>query len=689
MNRKTDAALRYAVAVDTGGTFTDVTLFDRASGDMWTAKTPSTPDDPSLGFMNGLIAAANQAAIAPEDLSQVFHGTTVATNLILEGKGAPAGLITTRGFKHVLEIGRQDIPRRVNLFSWIKPTRPLEAHRIFEVSERLTADGDILEPLDEHEVRMAARALLKAGIDAIAISFLHGYTDPTHERRARELILEEHPGALISISSDVLPLVREYERCMATVLNVYAMPAVTRYVARLEERLSAERVSAPLLIMKSNGGVASASEIRVVPAYTALSGPAAGVVGASYIGASAGYRDVIGIDIGGTSADISLIRAGEAELTSNGQIGQWPLSLPMIDINTVGTGGGSIAAVTDTGALAVGPQSAGAAPGPACYGRGGAVPTVTDAHLVLGRLPDALLGGRMALDRDAAAAAIEREVADPLGLGLEQAAQGIIDISNNDMVGAIRVVSIERGHDPKDFALVAFGGAGPLHGTEIARLLGMHTLIVPPAPGVLSALGLLVSRLRTDYSMTCVEGPPNYDIGRLGAAFAELESRALDWLDREDAPAESRELVRTASLRYRNQGFELDVPWGGCDVSESALAGTINAFHALHEQLYTFSQADTPVEIVNLRVTASCVLERPELREQEAGGDPEAARVGEQTVWFPTGSQSVPVYDRLRIGADRVLHGPALFVQLDSTALVMPGDTARSDRYGNLIVTLA
>jgi len=678
--------LRYAVAIDTGGTFTDVTLLDRETGAAWTAKTPSTPDDPSRGFMAGVAQIVAEAGIPASALGQVFHGTTVATNLILEGKGAVAGLLTTEGFRHVLEIGRQDIPRQANLFAWIKPTRPVPADRILEVPERLGPDGSVLAPLDEAAVRAAARTLKQRGVDAIAVCFLHSFANSVHERRARALILEEHPEALVSLSSDVLPLVREYERSMATVLNVYVMPAVTRYVERLEERLRAADVKAPLLIMKSNGGVVSAPEARRAPAYTALSGPAAGVVGVGYIGASAGRRNLIGVDIGGTSADISMIKGGDWRLSESGQIGDWPLALPMIDINTVGTGGGSIASVTDTGALVVGPQSAGAAPGPACYGQGGDRPTVTDAHLVLGRLPPFLLGGGMALDVQAARRAIEKDVAMPLGLSVEAAAKGILAISNNDMVGAIRVISVERGEDPRDFALAPFGGAGPLHGGEMARLLGMKTVIVAPSPGVLSAIGLLVSTLRADYAQTCVEAPP-YDVARIAETFEKLEAEADAWLGRENAPLDARRKSRHASLRYRNQGFELSVPWAGDGVTAETVAATVERFHAQHEQLYTFAQRDTVVEIVNLRVAAACELETPRMAELPSGGalaDAEAAR---HDVWFDDGPVNVPIYNRTKLGAGARIVGPAVVMQLDATTVILPGETAVADKFGNLIVT--
>mgnify|MGYP003627414984 FL=1 len=678
--------LRYAVAIDTGGTFTDVTLLDRETGASWTAKTLTTPDNPSQGFMTGIEQITAQAGFPAAALGQVFHGTTVATNLILEGKGAPAGLLTTAGFRHVLEIGRQDIPRRANLFAWIKPTRPVPADRIFEIPERMAADGSALVSLDENAVREAVRTLRQRGIEAFAVCYLHSFANPAHEQRTRELILEEYPQALVSLSSDVLPLVREYERSMATVLNVYVMPAVSRCVERLEQRLAEADIQAPLLIMKSNGGVTSAPEVRKAPAHTALSGPAAGVVGAGFIGAAAGFQDVIGIDIGGTSADISMIKGGNFTLSESGQIGEWPLALPMIDINTVGTGGGSIAAVTANGALTVGPRSAGARPGPACYGRGGMEPTVTDAHLTLGRPPPSLLGGAMTLDIDAARKAVETHVAKPLGLSIEAAAEGILSISNNDMVGAIRVVSIERGEDPRQFALIPFGGAGPLHGSDMARLLGMKTVIIPPSPGVLSALGLLVSTLRADYAQTCVETPA-YDYTRIAGVFAALEQQAADWFTRENAPPDARRQSRQASLRYRNQGFELTVPWAGDTVDAAATEATVERFHDLHEQLYTFAQRDTVVEIVNLRVAAACELARPKLIEWESGGSLVEAEVGRHDVWFDDAWRKVPVYERAKLAAGVEIVGPAVFMQLDATSIILPNERAVTDRYGNLIVS--
>ena len=679
--------MRYAVAIDTGGTFTDVTLFDRGSGRMWTAKTPSIPADPSIGFMNGIAAALENAELAADDLGQVFHGTTVATNLILEGKGAEVGLLTTAGFKHVLEIGRQDIPRRANLFSWIKPTRPVPPERIHEIPERVAIDGDILVPLDEDAVRIAARDFKARGVGAVAVCYLNSFVHPAHEERTADILREELPSALVSISADVLRVFREYERSIATVLNVYVMPAVSNYVAQLERRLVEEKVSAPLLIMKSNGGVVGAKEVERVPAHTALSGPAAGVVGAHFVGEAAGYKDIIGVDIGGTSADICLIKDGRYGLTGKGRIGDWPLAFPMLDINTVGTGGGSIAEVSETGALTVGPHSAGADPGPACYGKGGEKPTVTDAHLVLGHLPPYLLAGGMQLDASAARTAIAEHVAGPLGLSVEAAAQGILEIADNDMIGAIRVISVERGHDPRDFALVPFGGAGPLHGGSLARMLGAKTVIVPPSPGVLSAMGLLVSQLRADYARTCYQAPPDFDQPLMNSAYAELEAEAAAWFDREGVLEAARHITRKASLRYKHQGFELDIDWPDGPVSAETVAAAIDGFHDLHEQLYTFAQRDTPVEIVTLHVAAVGTLLQPSLSELPSGGTLEDAKIDRHPVHLDGGARPVPVYDRAKLSPDLVIAGPALVVQLDSTTLIAPDQTAKVDRYGNLLIT--
>jgi N-methylhydantoinase A len=672
----------YAIALDVGGTFTDVTLRDTATGRLWITKTPTTPHDPSEGFLAGVDKALALAGARATSLRHILHGTTTATNAILEGKGTTAGLLTTAGFRYVLEIGRHDIPRRANMFAWTKPARPVPPELIFEIPGRIGVGGEEIEGLDEEAVREAARRLRQAGVGSVAVCFLHSYAHDGHERRAREVLLEEHADCEVSLSSEVLPVFREFERSMVTVLNAYVRPLVGRYVGRLAERLGARGISAPLSIMKSNGGVVGAEAIRAQAIHTALSGPAAGVIGARLIGGAAGFADVISVDVGGTSADVCLIQGGEASVTVEGRVGAWPVPVPMIDIHTIGAGGGSIARVTDDGTLTVGPESAGAVPGPACYGAGGEEPTVTDAHLVLGRIPAHLLGGEIPLDVSRARQAIEARVARPLGLGLEAAACGILDIVNNTMVGAIRLVSVERGHDPREFTLVPFGGAGPLHGAELAQLLGMRTIVVPRHPGVLSTFGLLGTDVRNDYARTSLQKPPDYDLAAIAAVYADLERQADRWLADEGVPPAQRRLRRLADLRYRHQGFEITVPWPERHLAIDAL---IARFHARHERLYTYALPDAAVEIVTLRLAASGRVRRFALPEHgEARGRRGRTR---RAVYFAgPGWVECRCVDRATLGPGSVLMGPAIVEQPDSTTVVLPGQRAKADRFGNLVV---
>ena len=665
------------VAVDIGGTFTDITLQDAVTGAAWTAKTPSTPADPSEAFVTGVGLALTAAGRTPAEIGRVLHGTTVATNLILEGRTAPAALITTAGFRHVLEIGRADLPRRDNLWAWVKPRRPVPPERVFEVAGRIAADGTELQPLDEAGMRAAARAARDSGAAAIAICFLHAYANPAHERRALAILAEEAPGLAATASSDVLPVVREYERSMATVLNAAVMPAVATYVGRLEERLAAAGIAAPLLLMKSNGGVAGAAAIRRAPVQTALSGPAAGVVGARAVAATAATPDIITVDIGGTSADICLLSGGRIGLTQAGRVGPWPLPLPMVDMVTIGAGGGSLARVVN-GALTVGPASAGAQPGPACYGRGGEEPTVTDAHLVLGHLPPALLGGRMALDADRAATAVAR-IATPLGLSLEAAARGILAIADNNMVGAIRVVSVERGHDPRRFTLVPFGGAGPLHGCALAALLGITRILIPPAPGVLCAQGLLAADLKAEFSRTIATPLARADDALLAESFAGLTAEAEAWFAAEAVPPADRTTQRVALMRYAEQGFELAIPCPD-------LAGLESAFAEAHRALYGFDLPRIPIEIVTLRLEAAGRMPAPAPMPPPASGSVAAATIGRQRIALPEGAAEAPILDRARLPAGASLPGPAIIIQLDATTLLAPGWTAHVDPSGALIL---
>ena len=675
------------LGIDIGGTFTDIVALDTATGERWSTKTPTTPHDQSEGFIAGVDKIVATIGGDRRRIAQILHGTTVATNAILEGKGGTAALITSAGFRHVLEIGRHDIPRKANMFSWVKPTRPVPPKRIVEVEGRIDVDGAEHTPLDEAGVRATAERFAAEGLTTIAVCLINAYANPAHERRIGEILRETVPGALVSLSSDVLPVFREYERTMVTVLNAYVMPPVSRYVERLAARIAEADVTRSLLLMNSGGGVMSAATAESEPVQTALSGPAAGALGAAAIGVAAGRPDVISIDIGGTSADVTLIKDGRPTITKRGTIGDWPVHVPMVDMVTIGAGGGSIARVTEGGSLTVGPESAGAVPGPACYGRGGTLPTVSDAHLVLGRLCPHLLDDAMALDAEAARRAIADHVAAPLGLSVERAAEGILEVINNAMVGAIRLVSVERGLDPRDFALLAFGGAGPLHGPALARLLGMSSVIVPPNPGVLSAVGLTVADLRNDFSLTCVERGPDHDLSRIAATFGELEAKARGWLAGEGMSTSASRTEWDAALRYRNQGFELTVPWPRPVVDAATLAETFEAFHALHERLYTFAQRDTPVEIVTLSVAAHGRLDRPDTAAAAApsAGDPVVAH---QPLWSEGGFVDCPVYDRARLAIGARVNGPAILRQLDTTTVVEAGQSAEIHPSGSAIVTV-
>ena len=665
-----------AVAVDIGGTFTDIALHDAKSGQIWRAKTPSVPADPSQAFLTGVRIALEEAGRQAPMLGRVLHGTTVATNMILEGKGARTALVTTAGFRHVLTIGRQDIPRRANYLAWVKPARPVPASRVLEVRERIGSGGVVIEKLDEASVQAAAEACRALGVEAVAICLLHSFANPAHERRVAEMLRKILPGVAVTASSDVLPVVREYERSLATVLNAIVMPGVATYVARIEGRLADEKVTAPLLFMQSNGGVAGGATIRRAPALTALSGPAAGVVGARDVAAACGIKDIITVDIGGTSADICLVKNGEIALTQRGHVGDWPLPLPMVDMVTIGAGGGSIARVADA-TLTVGPQSAGADPGPAAYGRGGQQATVTDAHVVLGHLPAALLGGRMTLDAMAARRAIERQVAQPLGLSPEAAARGVLAIIDNNMMGALRIVSVERGHDPRDFTLVPFGGAGPLHGCALAGLLGITRIVVPAAPGVLCADGLLAADLKAEFSQTLPKAGA-IDLEMARTIYADLERQAEQWLAAENVAPGDRQRSRIALLRYHGQGGELAVGWA------DTKAGVEAAFATAHKSLYGFT-LDAPVELITLRVEAKGRMPQPPRPLLAAGSG--TRPVGMTMVHFASGTAEVPLFDRASFGAGDRLAGPAIISQLDATTLVLPGWTADVHPSGAMLLT--
>ncbi len=681
------------VGVDVGGTFTDLVLADTAgAGRTAIHKVSTTPADPSVGVVEGILGLCGIAGLAPASVGHVLHGTTIATNAALEHRGAECGMITTRGYRDILHIGRHQRPQHYSIqqqIPWQATPLVKRRHR-HVVTERLVPPrGEVLVPLAEEEVREAARALKAAGIASIAIGFLFAYLNPAHERRAREIVLEEHPGAFVTISSDVAPQFREFERFTTTAMNAFVGPAVRDYVARLEGRMREAGLAADLHIMGSNGGVATAKMVAERPVITMLSGPAAGVLGGTWAGALSGRDNLITFDIGGTSADIGIVTKGRfAEATARDTwIAGFPLLTPMIDIHTIGAGGGSIARVDAGGAFRVGPQSAGAVPGPAGYGRGGTLPTVTDANIVLGRLdPSNFLGGAMSLDVAAAQGVIDA-FAPSVGLPPTQAALGILTIVNANMANAIRSRTVQKGIDPRDYALVAFGGAGPLHAVEVAQALGIREVLVPPAPGITSAMGLLTTDLKYDAIRTCFQVSTEPDLDHMQSDFAAMQAEIAEQFVADGLDPATARYERAGDLRYVGQGYELRV---GFDPGAVDLPAVLDRFHAQHRAEYGHA-FDSPVEIVNLRVTG--IGPRPKLGAPPppAGGSLDAALVRRAPVVF-AGAGGAPVApetpflrrDRLPVGEP--IPGPCIILQTDSTTVVPPGCTLTADAGGNLLI---
>jgi len=668
---------RVRIGIDTGGTFTDVVAFDEDSGEVFTTKTPSTPADPSEGFMTGL-----RKVLAGEEVEivAVCHGTTVATNHLLQGRIEGMGFITTEGFEFLLEIARQSVPDGYgNSYFWVKPPRIVPADLVKTVRGRLDHTGAELRPFDEDQAREVARWFRAKGINTIGVCFLHSYANPAHELRMREILAEEHPQAVVSISCEVLREYREYERAMTTLIDAAVKPQVARYVATIKERLG----DTPFYIMKSNGGVLSADEVTKQPITTVLSGPAAGALGAALVARTAGFDRVLTLDGGGTSTDVCVVQNGEPTLTTEGAVGDYPSKIPMIDLVTVGAGGGSVAWLSREGTLKVGPRSAGADPGPLCYGRGGTEPTVTDAHVVLGRIPPHLLGGEVPLDVDAARNGLAA-LGAKLGLSLAAIANGILEISAWNQANALRQITVKRGLDVRDFALVTFGGSGSLLACRLVDILGLRAVVVPRNPGNLSAFGLLTVDVKNDYVQTYVSRHANLDVDAVRAHFDELTRRAAEALDAEGFPRDRHVYVRSADLRYYGQAFEVRVPVGD-DLDPDAV---VEAFHDAHERLYGYCFRDKPeqqVEWVNLRVTGVGPIRRPTLPELDDGP---AATPTYRSVCFG-GEEYVetPIYwrDDLRPGA--VIEGPAVIEEYGATVPLHPGFTATVDRFGNLVVT--
>jgi N-methylhydantoinase A len=612
----------------------------------------------------------------------------VATNALIQHRGATTGLITTAGFRDLLEIGRQRRPHLYDLQADKPPVLVTRALRA-EVAERLRHDGRVETPLDEEEVRAVVSRLRRAGARSIAVCFLYCYVDADHERRVRRIVQEECPEAFVTCSHEVAPEFREYERLSTVVVNAYLGPVMDGYIARLGPRLADAGIGVPPHITQSNGGVMSFEAARTQPVRTLLSGPATGVVGGLNVGVLAGFRELITFDMGGTSTDVSLIEGARPKLAGEIEVHGYPLKTPALDIHTVGAGGGSIAFVDAGGLMKVGPRSAGAVPGPVCYGLGNEEPTVTDANVVLQTLnPAYLLGGRMPIDRETAAAAIRR-LADRLGLGLMDTAQGIISVVTANMAKAIRVISVQRGHDPREYTLVAFGGAGPLHASRLARELEIPRILVPHHPGILCALGLLLSDLKTHYAQTRLIPLTAESLARMQATFAELEARASAWFEREGIAAGGRTIERTVDMRYAGQNYELPVPFPEEPAGPGLLKALSAGFERAHEQMYGYVASEEPIQAVTFRLEVAAAVRRAEIRAHPPAIQPvTAARTGRRDVWLPEARDfvSCPVYDRERLGPGHRLDGPAVVEQMDATTLLLPGQTALVDRYLNLVV---
>ena len=663
--------MAYRLGVDVGGTFTDLFLVDDDAGRQWRVKTPSTPADPSEGVLAGVRRICETAEIEPGVLGNVVHGTTVATNAVLESKGARVGLITTQGFGQILHLARSQTPGP--LAGWIimvKPDPPASLADTREAVERMDARGETLVPVDRDQVAGAIRELVDGGVESLTVSLINAYVDGRHEQEIADLVEELYPGFPVTMSSAVLPEFREYERTLTACMNSYVRPQVARYVDRLQSRLGELGIRSELDILRSDAGVMTPREASRNPVYGVLSGPSGGVAGALHIARRAGYPNVLTFDMGGTSTDVSLCQDGEPTIGRETTIGQFRIKVPSVDVHTVGAGGGSIAHVPElTGALRVGPESAGADPGPAAYGRGGEAPTVTDANVVVGHLPPRLIGGEMELDTDAARAAVQT-IADAMGLTLERAAEGIIEIVNENMAGALRVISVQRGHDPREFALVAFGGAGPLHANAVAELMGSFPVIVPPSPGLLCALGDLVADFRNEFARTLIRLVGDATPEEVSEILDELEGRARDWMRAEEIPEAAQGVEFVADMRYHGQGYEIPVAMETRD-----LPALEARFNELHEQLYGFRMPDTPAEIVNLRAVGTGARPEPELPEGEPDGEDAAgARTGDGH------------YAREQLAPGHRIEGPAVITEFDSTTVVLEGYVAEVDRYFNILI---
>ena len=677
--------MSYILAIDVGGTFTDLVLADQRDGSHSIAKTPTTPADPAQGVLAGIADIMARAGAQPDELVALRYGTTAAVNALLTRSGATVGLLVTEGFREILHLARSQTPGP--LVGWLNMDKPeplADLELTAEISERVLADGTIERPLDEDAVRAAAERLVVAGAEAVAVVFLHSYANPEHEQQAARAIAAVAPGLAVALSSDVLPEYREYERAVTTVANAFVMPSVSGALAALDQRLKAEGWNPVVNVVRSDGGLMSTRAAAERPVATIFSGPSGGVAGALAIGRAAGIENILTFDMGGTSTDVSVCVDGEAVVARETIVGEFPIRAASVDVRSIGAGGGSIAYVPETvRSLRVGPDSAGADPGPACYGSGGVEPTVTDANLALGRLPEMLLDGALPLDRAVAERALAT-LADQLELDLHAAAQGVVDIADESMAAALRVMSVERGLDPRQFALVAFGGAGPLHANALAALLGCYPVVVPPSPGVLSAYGFQTVGHRSTFTRTLICPVASDSLPAIRGAFADLGERAQAWLASEGVEGT---LGYSCDLRFLRQGYELEIAFEQPELAADWSELIVGRFREAHDRLYGFVP-EAEAELVNLRVEAlgPTVFKLPEAQ-PVSPGDGEQARIGSQRVYVAGDWQPVGLYERAKLTAGDTIAGPAVVVQPDTTTYVLPDHTAEVDARMNLLIT--
>lgn len=682
--------MTYRLGVDVGGTFTDLLLLDERSGAFWRHKTPSTPHDSSEGILTGVEAICGDAGIRPAEVEVFLHGTTVATNAVLEGKGARVGLVVTQGYRQMMQIARSFVPGGLaGWIVWPKP-QPLAAlEDTVEIAGRMSAFGEELRPLDDADIRRALTQLRDRGVEALTVSLMNAYVDGTHERRVAEIAAEVMPDVPVSLSHVVLPEMQEYERTLTTVANAAVRPVMGAYVRNLRGKLRSAGMQGKLALLRSDGGLMTSEKSEEHPVSLLMSGPAGGVTGAIWVGRNAGLTNILTLDVGGTSTDVALIEGLEARRVRTTEVGHLSVRASALDVKTVGAGGGSIAYVPElTGALRVGPQSAGAVPGPVAYGKGGTQATVTDANVVLGYLPDALLGGAFKLDKAGATAAVQA-VADALGTNLYAAARGIIDLVNENMFGALRMISVQQGYDPRDFALMGFGGAGPLHVNAVARLMGSWPAVSPVSPGVLCALGDATTRMRTEAARSFARLAAQTETNDLRAALTQMGDGIVAELEAEGHARDEIALTFEIDVRYAGQAFEVPITVTLSQLDDGGVTEIVRRFDEEHKRLFTFNMTSDH-EIVNLRAIALGRAQNlPAARLTEGNGDPAAARIADHRLWMEGEMRDGAIYDRAKLNAGDRIPGPAIVVEMDSTTLVELGCVATVDAIGNLLITLA